>query len=523
MKKIKLLTALLALTLVGTACNAEGNKANTSNTGTNTASTTKSEETKDTLTIAMEEDSTTLDPVEQNSIYSENILRQIFDTLLVRLPNGEMEYRLAESIDQVDDLSYEIKLKEGVKFSNGEELTSEDVQYTLERAAGSSTFGYIFQKIDPASYDATDPLVLSFKLTEPDATFIPALSHPAASIVDKTTTESAGDGFGDAPIGTGPFVLDTWNKLDSVNLSYNENYWGQKPSFDKMVFRIIPEASNRVIELESGQVDLALEIAPNDISKVEENENLSLHRKMDNSVHFMGLNVAQAPFDNLKAREAINYAVDMQAIIDSVYMGAGKVATGPINPNFEYSIADELKPFERDLEKAKALFAEAGVKEGDTLKLYTSQDQTRKDMATIIQSQLAEVGINVEITSLEWGAYVDALENKEHNMFVMSWTPSIVDAHYTLFAPYHSQNSGVGPNYMFYSNPELDALIESGHSSSDEGERAKVYKEAQEFIMKDLPVVYAQYGEQLIGTQSNVGNFEVDPSGSNEYYHITFE
>lgn len=513
MKKIKLLTGLLALTLVATACGGA------QNAGSNTQAGAK----KDTLTIAMEEDSTTLDPVLQNSIYSENVLRQIFDTLVVRLPDGEMDYRLAESINHTDDLSYEIKLRPEVKFSNGEAFTSEDVQYTLERAAKSDTFGYIFEKIDPASYDSTDPLVLKFKLTKADGAFEAALAHPAASIVDKTTTEAAGEGFGDKPVGTGPFALESWNKLDSVNLVLNENYWGQKPSFSKMVFRIIPEASNRVIELESGQVDIALEVAPNDIAKIEENDKLTLHRKLDNSVHFMGLNVAKAPFDNIKAREAINYAVDMQAIIDSVYMGAGKPATGPINPNFKYSISDQLKPFGRDLEKAKALFAEAGVKEGDTLKLYTSQDQTRKDMGTIIQSQLGEIGINVELTSLEWGAYVDALEKKEHNMFIMSWTPSIVDPHYTLFAPYHSKNSGVGPNYMFYSNPQLDALIEKGISVSEDGQRAQVYKEAQELIMKDLPMVYAQYGEQLIGSQSNVENFQVDPSGSNEFYHINFK
>ena len=137
-----------------------------------------------------------------------------------------------------------IKLREGVKFSNGEDLTSEDVAYTLNRAAQSDAYGYIYEQIDPNSYDTSDPLVLKFKLTKPDATFTAALAHPAASIVDKTTTEADPEALGTKPIGTGPFKLDEWKKLDNTTLSLNENYWGEKPAFSQMVFRIIPEDSN---------------------------------------------------------------------------------------------------------------------------------------------------------------------------------------------------------------------------------------------------------------------------------------
>ncbi|VEJ34957.1 Glutathione-binding protein gsiB precursor [Aedoeadaptatus ivorii] len=504
----KLIAAVLALAMLLTACGGGGG-----------ASSGKD---KDTLTIAMAEDATTMDPVIQNNIYSENVVRQIFDTLIARKPDGEMENRLAESIEQPDETSYVVKLRSGVKFSSGEELTSEDVAFSLDRASKSDSYAYIFEKIDPASYDTSDPAVLKFKLKEPDVSFKAALAHPAASIVSKKAVEADPDKAEREPVGTGPFKLEDWSKLNSLTLAANDEYWGEKPAFNKMVFRIIPEASNRVIELESGQADLALEIAPNDIKKIEENDKLALHRKMDNSVHFAGFNMTRAPFDNPKAREAVYSALDIQAIIDSVYMGAGKVATGPINPNFEYSISDSLEPTKRDIEKAKQLLQEAGVEEGQTVKLYVSQQQVRKDMATIIKSQLEEVGLNVEITALEWGTFVNALEAKEHDIFIMSWAPSVVDPHYTLFSPYHTKNMGAGPNYMYYSNPELDALIDKGLAVEGD-ERAEVYKSAQELIMKDKPVVYALYGEQLIGTQKNVSNFDPDPSGSNEYYHITFQ
>ncbi|MDO5037381.1 MAG: ABC transporter substrate-binding protein [Tissierellia bacterium] len=513
-KRIKLAGLLMALSLVLVACGG-GN-------GTQEAQGGEGEG-QDTLTIAMEEDPSTLDPMEQNAIYSEQIIKQIFDTLVRRTPQGDMELMLAESIDQEDDLNYVITLKEGVKFSNGEDLTSGDVQFTLERLAESTNYAYIFEKIDPNSYDASDPLVLKFTLLEPDASFAAALSHPAASIVNKKAIEEAGDMMGDQPVGTGPFKLDEWVKQDSISLSYNENYWGETPDFSKMVFRMIPEGSNRTIELESGQVDIALGLAANDIEKVEANENLEVHRVLDNSVHFMGMDVTKPPFDKLEAREAVYHAIDTQALIEAVYLGVGQVATGPINPNFDYSIADEIDLPEFNPDKAKDLLDQAGVAEGTSIKLYTSQDQTQKDLATIMQAQLAEVGLDVEVVSLEWGTFFEAIRDQEHNMFLMSWTPSIVDPHYTLYTPYHSRNMGVGPNFMYYSSPELDRLIEEGVRLPNGDERAQVYRQAQELLMEDKPVLYTLYGEQVVGTQSYVKNFEPDPSGSGIYYNVTLE
>lgn len=511
MRKMKHLAALLALThvLVGCAGGANNNK--------DTASSGGGADGK-TLTIATSQEPNTIDPINQNSIYAERVMYQIYDGLVTRLPDGTLENRLAESIEQPDEVTYDIKLREGVKFSDGSDFTSEDVKYTLDRAANSDGFSYIYGKIDPESYDTSDPNRIVFKLTEPIGSFKEALANPAVLMTSKDAPE---DSFDTAPVGTGPFTLEAWNKLDSIELVRNENYWGEAPEFDKMVFRIIPESNSRLIELESGQVDVAMEIAPSDIQKVEDNENLTLNRIMDNSIHFIGLNTTRAPFDNPQARQALNYAIDKTAIVDTILEGTGKVATGPINPNFEYSISEELKPSEVDIEKAKEMLREAGVPEGTTIKFYVSDDSNRVDTATVVQAQLAEVGLNVEITSLEWGTYVEALGNKEHDMFIMSWTPSVVDPHYELYGPYHSKNQGVGPNYMFYGNPELDALIDKGVGLPNGDERAEVYRQAQELILEDSPMIYLYYGEQLVGTQNYVQNYDINPAGSGEFYHIT--
>lgn len=518
-RKFKLTGLLLALTLVLVACGGGTEEAN-NNGGAPEAS---GQAEGKTLTVAMQEDPQTLDPMEQNAIYAEHVIKQVFDTLVRRTPEGEMQLMLAESIDQVDDLNYEIKLKEGVKFSNGEDLTAEDVQFTLERLAESTNYAYIFEKIDPASYESPDPLSLNFALTEPDASFEAALSHPAASIVNKKAIEEGGDMVGEEPVGTGPFKLVEWNKQDRMTLEYNEEYWGQEPDFKTLVFRMIPEGNSRTIELESGQIDIALALPSNDIEKVEANPDLEVHRVLDNSVHFMGMDVTKPPFDKLEAREAVYHAVDSKTLVEAVYMGVGQVATGPINPNFDYSIADEIDLPDFDPDKAKDLLDEAGVEEGTQVKLYTSQDQTQKDLATIIQAQLGEVGLEVEVVSLEWGTFFEAIRDQEHNLFLMSWTPSIVDPHYTLYTPYHTRNMGVGPNFMYYSSEDLDELIEEGVRLPQGQERAQVYKEAQELLMEDKPVLYTLYGEQVVGAQAYVKDYQPDPSGSGIFYDITLD
>ncbi|MDO5713522.1 MAG: ABC transporter substrate-binding protein [Tissierellia bacterium] len=504
---------VLILTLVLTACGGGGDKPKEEGAQTD----------KDTLTVAVSADATSLDPENYNDIYSENVMKQIYNKLMEKDADENLEPALATGIDQPDDKTYIVHLRDDVVFHNGEPLTTEDVIYSLTRVANSAKYAYIFDKIDLESFETPDEHTLQFKLTEPDGSFLQALSHPAASIVNKKAVEEAGENYAQNPIGTGPFKMESWTKLDNITLKKNDEFWGDAPTFSTLVFRVIPEGNNRVIELESGGVDIAYQIAPTDISKVEENENLQLLRKMDNSIHFVGLKVSDGPFADIKAREALAYAVDMKTIVESVYEGVGSVATGPVNPNFAYSISPDTEPVPYDPEKAKQLFEEAGVAPGTTFKMYVNDNPQRQDMATIIQSQLREIGYDATITTLEWGAYTEALKNKEHDIFFMSWSPSVVDPHYALYGPFHSKNVGEGPNYMYYSNPELDPLLDQAIQLNNGDEREKLYKEAQEMILKDYPWLYVANGENVIGAQSYIKNLELSPSSSQALYKVTFE
>ena len=229
----------------------------------------------------------------------------------------------------------------------------------------------------------------------------------------------------------------------------------------------------------------------------------------------------KAPFDKKEAREAMVNAIDTKTIFETVYMNSGKLATSPINPNFKYSIADSLKPNAVNKEKAKELFAAAGIGEGTNLKIYTSDNQQRVNVATMMQDQLKDYGIGLSVERLEWGAFVDAVRNKEHDMFIMSWNPSIVDAHYELFQPFHSENKGKEPNVTFFGNAELDNLIKEGISTIDDAKRADIYKRAQELINKEYPWLYICYGETLVAGSNKVEGLDLLPKYPQELKDVT--
>lgn len=494
MKKKTILILMMVLALTLTACG--GKK--------------EAVEGEKTLRVALSDDATSLDPDDFNDDYSENMMIQVYDTLIEKKEDGSLMNSLAESVENSDPQSYKITLREGVKFSNGEDLTVDDVIFSLTRAANSAKYSYIFGNIDLDSFQV-EGNQLSFHLKEPDASFMEALSHPGASILSKAYVEDQSHDLSTQPMGTGAFKLDSWTKNSEAIFSVNEHYWGEKPAIDRIEMRVIPESSLRLTELESGGVDLAYKIAPNDKAKIEENEDLQLFSTMDNSTHFIGFNESKPPFDNKLVREAITYGVDMKTIFDSVYMGSGSLASSPINPNFKYSLAGELEPIAQDVEKAKQLLQEAGVEEGTTLTIYLNDNQQRVDVATMMQAQLKELGIDLQIQKLEWGAMIEALKNKEHNMFIMSWTPSVVDAHYELAQPFSSSNKGEGPNYMFFGNDRMDQLIDEGISTIDEQKRAEIYGEAQRLINEEKPWLYICYGETLVGAGKDVQGFNIEP------------
>lgn len=476
---------------------------------------------KQDLKVAVQADAVSLDPNVFNDDYSDLAMRQVYETLLAKGEDGNIYNLLAESVDEKDDgKNYVIKIRQGVKFHSGKELTVDDVIWNLNRVIENTKSSNTYKNIIKDSIKKIDDQSLELSLEKPQGSFMELLTNPYLSIISKDSAQSLD--LASQEDGTGPFKLKNWEPKNEMVFERFDDYWSDKPQFKELVFRVIPEATNRMVELESGGVDMAFNIAPNDISKLEENPDLQIFRKGNYAVHFLQFNMAKAPFNNPLAREAVANALDLKEIVDSVYMGVGNVATSPISPRAKYSIADKIQARQRNVEKAKELLKAAGIKEGTEIKLFVNDNQQRQDVATIVQAQLKDVGLDVKVEKFEWGAYMDILKTKQEDMYIMSWSPSVVDPDSYLYSPFHSDKAGQGPNFGMYSNKEVDKLIEEGISTVASAKREEIYKKAQEIILKDMPRVDIWYGEQVYGASKAINNFKMLPEYAQVFKAVTF-
>ena len=474
----------------------------------------------DTLVVATTYDAKTLDPCMTNDVASSNAMRQIYNTLVTIDDNGSIVNDLAEKVERVDGKTYRFTLKKGVKFHNGETLTSEDALYSLKRAfEKGASVRHIMGEIDPTGFKKVDDLTFEVKTKEAMSSFLAALTHFGGGvIVNKKAVESAGDDYGFKPVGTGPYKLVSWKKGDRMELERFEGFYGKKPEFAKMSLRVIPEASNRTIELESGDVDIAFEISSLDVSRVKAHKSLQLIELVDNATTYMGFNCSKAPYDNQKLRQAITMAINIPASVKAVFRGTGYPAAGPIAPNVKYANPD-LQPSKADLKKAKALLAEAGYPNGLDTVLWTNAKKVRVDMATIIQAQLKKIGVNVKIQVLEWGAYLQGLKNNEHQLFIVGWTCQTPDPDMAVFPTFHSSQKGCN-NFAHFGDADVDAVLDKARVTADGPERKALYFKAQDMLKQKAPWVFLANRKYAYGAQDYIEGFNPSPFGFHTLYKV---
>jgi peptide/nickel transport system substrate-binding protein len=488
----------------------------------NSASEKTEKEAMDTIVVGVAAEPKALDPQVVSDTPSSNALVQIYENLVTQDKNMEIKPDLAESWKQIDDLTYEFKLKKGVKFHNGEELKASDVKFTFERAAKSARISHIVGQVDAEKIEVVDEYTVRIPTKEPFSALLPSLCHTGACILNEKAVTEAGEDYVNSPVGTGPYKFAEWKKGDSVSFERFEDYHGEKAKTKKILFRVIPENTNRTIELETGALDIAYDIGANDVSKIEENEELDIYRKVNFSTNYLGMNTMKEPFDELKVRQAINYAMDVDSIIASVYEGIGKPATGPLAPNV-WGCNKDLKPYGYDIQKAKDLMKEAGLANGFKCTLWVNDKKERIDIAEIVQAQLKEINIDIEIQVLEWGAYLEKLGKGEHDMFILGWNTTTGDPDTGLFAPFNSANKGTGGNRAFYNNPRVDELLAEGRKTFEPEKREKIYYEAQQIIRDEAPWLFLNNKETIVGAKKIVKGFEVHPNGAHKLSNVYFE
>lgn len=506
-KKFWLLVAMVLSVLFLVACGGDSDK----KSGSATA--------KDTLVIAQGADAKSLDPHASNDNPSSRIRIQIFDRLMDLDDNGVPQPMLAESWERPDDTTIIFHLRKGVKFHNGDEMKASDVKFSLERALKSPEVSHILDGVK--GVEVLDDYTVKVTTEKPMAAILNNLSHTTIAILSEKATTEAGDSFGQNPIGTGPYKFVSWQSGDRVTLEAFPDYWQGEAPVKNVVFRNIVEETNRTIGLETGELDIIYDIQGMDKNKLKDDERFNLIEGPQLSLTYLGFNMKKAPYDNPKVREAISYAIDQKPIIDTVFLGAGEPANSILGPNvFAYY---DVEKFTQDIAKAKALLAEAGYPNGFKAKIWVNDNPVRRDTAVILQDQLKQIGIDLTIETVEWGAFLDGTARGDHEMYLLGWGNVTRDPDYGMFELISTSTMGAAGNRFFYSNPEVDKLLEAGKTELDPEKRKEIYKQIQEIVRKDLPMYMIVYPLQNVVTQKNIKNFKLDPAQGHKIYGVTKE
>ncbi len=478
----------------------------------------------DELVVAQGATRTTMDPQGENDQPSAQVRAHIYDTLIHQTPDLELEPGLATDWEQVDDVTWEFELREGVYFHNGEEFTAEDVKFTYERLIDpemASDSAFLLDML--ADIEVVDDYTIKLELEEPFTPLLSHLSHTSTSILNETAVEEAGEDYGiTTSIGTGPYVFSDWVSGDYITLERNDDYWGEEANIEQLTFRTVEESTVRAIEVETGGVDIAFDVPPVDVERLEEDPAVNIIQSETLSTTYLGFNADQEPFDDVRVRQAINHAVDTDPIVDQVYEGQASRASGPIS-ELVWGANPDLEPYEYDPDKAQELLEEAGYEDGFSATIYTNDESQRIQVAELVQDNLRDLNIDISVDVLEWGDYLERTGAGEHDMFILGWVTVTGDADYGLYSLFHSSQYGDPGNRTFWSDPEADDHLDAGRFLVDEEERESAYHEAQEIIRDEAPWLFLVNEDDVHGLQENVANFEPHPAGHHDLSQVIFE
>lgn len=462
---------------------------------------------KDEIIFCQGNDLTTLDASigQQERAYS--ISNNMFDPLLDHDSDMNIVPCLATDYEWTDDTTLVLTLREGVKFHDGSDMNAEDVKFTLDliNERGALFAGNYKECVIDSDYQVT------VKLDAPNPAFISTLTLPQAAVVPAEYDEAT---FGTNPIGTGPYKLKEAMEGDYYTLERFDDYWGEPAVTQYLTLKIVPEASQRTIMLETGEVDVAYNIPSNDIARVEENDELQIMTCPSMKIILMELNCAsEGPIGDARVRKAVECAIDKQLIVDSLLYGYGTVSA-----NIVPQAAEDYREYETNSynpEKAKELLAEAGYADGVELTLWTNSDQTNTEIAQVMQSELAEVGITLNIVTQDDNTSFALMEaGEDFDIMFDFWQTNSGHADYVFSGMLYSTSIN---NYSRYKNPEFDATYEKYASTGDGEEREKLLEQLYTDMAEDTPIIGLYAETKVIAATANLHGLILSQIGAHAY------
>jgi dipeptide transport system substrate-binding protein len=475
--------------------------------------------------------------------------RQIYNRLLeFKRGSTELEPGLAESYDvSQDGKSFTFHLRKGVKwqttkwFTPTRDLNADDVVFSFARQSDKGNPWFKVTSSDHTYYgdmgfdtliksvEKVDDMTVRFDLNQPEAPFLADVGMDFASIIskeyaDKLMKDGKLEQFDQEPVGTGPFYLVQYQKDAIVRYKAHPGHWRGKAAIDDLVFAITPDSSVRWQKTKAGECHIMPYPNPADLEAMKKDPTINLLQQPGLNIGYLSLNTQKKPLDDKRVRQAVNYAINKQAIIDAVYLSSGVPAKNPIPPIL-WSYNDDVKDYPYDPEKAKKLLAEAGLPNGFETDLWAMPVQrpynpNAKRIAELMQADLAKVGITAKIVSYEWGEYRKRLQAGEHMMAQIGWTGDNGDPDnflHTLLGCDAVKSGGNSAKWCF--KPYDDLVVEAEHTT-DMAKRTELYKKAQVIFKEEVPWYTIAHSVQFKPVRKEVVDFKLSPFGQHEFYGV---
>ncbi|WP_082235121.1 ABC transporter substrate-binding protein [Halobacillus massiliensis] len=470
------------------------------------------------ITYAATSDVVGLSPIDTNDSISAAMIEQVYETLFTRDPETmEIKPLLAESYENPDENTWEIKLKEDITFHDGTPFNAEAVKYTFEEFVNEERAAPRASLLEPIeSIEATDEYTVEIKTNEPYGALLAALSHTNASIVSPEADKN--QDINQEPVGTGPFKFDSWSQGKEVVLTKNEEYWRDPAQLEKITMKVVPEYSTAVSMLETGEVQFIDAIPTQHLSRVEAIDGIEVLEKAGTPVYSVGFNFDKAPYNELEFRQAVSHAIDREAYVGQL-KGLGIKNESIIGPEvFGYDQSAEEAGYSYDPEAAKQIIEENGYG-NEEITLLTANREAYTRMAEVVQSQLSEVGLNVSIESMEWGTFLDTTPKGDFDMTFTSWSNSTADGSELLYPNLHSDNID-SSNWVRYNNSEFDDLVDSSRSQVEQEAREKDLMEANRIAVEDAAWIPMHHGVVTAAFDESVKGIQIDPTGQWSLYNV---
>jgi peptide/nickel transport system substrate-binding protein len=473
----------------------------------------------DTLVVVIESSPANLDPRIGKDSQSERIDELIFDSLVRKDEHFNLLPGVAESWEIPDPQNYIFHLRRGIRFHDGRLLTAQDVKWTLDTMRNGSLMtvkGAAYKLVDKV--ETPDDFTLKVHLTEPYAPLLWNLTGGAFGIVPYGSDKN----FSRAPVGSGPFRFVRLSPDSEVVLERNDSYWGERARVERLRFNIVPDATTRALELRKGSADIAVtSLTPDIVKTLRREPNLTVLEQPGSSLQYLAFNLRDPILRDAHVRQALAYAVDRRPILHYLFGDQGRLADSLLPPE-HWAYDGDVAHYSYDPARANALLDAAGYARDQsgarfhlTMKTSTN-DETPRLLATVLQQQLRQVGIALDIRSFEFGTFFSDVMKGEFQMYSLRWVgysnqdPDIFeDVFHSASFPPRRDNRG------FYSNPAVDRLIDEGRRITDQQKRKQIYAQVQRIV--ELPYINLWYFDNVVVYSRRVRNLHVGPAGNFDF------